>query len=99
MSGGSYDYLYSACDLDDLIRKQGVLGEMAERLAGLGYAKDAAFETEELLVILRHVESRMAVRLARLGKVWRAVEWWDAGDGSEQAVREALAAYRGEVGG
>jgi hypothetical protein len=99
MSGGSYDHLHSAFDLDDLLRKQGQLGEMADRLAGLGYAKDAALETHELVVILRHMEMRMAVRLARLSKVWRAVEWWDSGDGGEDGVRTALAAYRGETGG
>lgn len=99
MSGGSYDYLFQAFDLDDLLKKQYQLSEMADRLASFGYARDASLETHELLIILRQFEARTAVRLARLARVWKAVEWLDSGDGSEDAVREALASYRGEIGG
>jgi len=99
MSGGSYDYLCDAFDLDDLMRKKTSLQEMAARLAGLGYATDAATETEELLVMLRQWEIRARVRLARLSEVWKAIEWWDSNDWSEDAVRKALAAYRGEPAG
>ncbi|MFJ2110634.1 hypothetical protein ACIOEX_01675 [Streptomyces sp. NPDC087850] len=71
---------------------------MADRLAELGYAQDAAAETEELLVMLQQWEIRAQVRAKRLAGVWKAVEWWDSCDSGENGVREALAAYRGEPG-
>lgn len=98
MSGGSYNYLCLASDLEDLQARRWDLQEMASRLAGLGYAQDAARETEELLVLFRQWETRAAVRVARLSDVWKAVEWWDSHDSSESNVHEALAKYRGEHG-
>lgn len=98
MSGGSYNYLCHAFDLDDLLEKRGSLREMADRLAGLGYAEDAAKETEELLALLNQWRVRAEVRRNRLAAVWKAVEWLDSGDSGEDDVREALAAYRGEPG-
>jgi hypothetical protein len=94
MSGGSYNYLFAAQDLEDLQARRHDLEEMANRLAGLGYAQDAARETEELLVLFRQWETRAAVRMRRLTDVWQAVEWWDSNDSSEQRVHEALAKYR-----
>jgi hypothetical protein len=96
MSGGSYNYLNSTWDLDDLLKKRGDLEDMSARLAGLGWAEDAARETEELLVMLRQWEIRAETRINRLRDVWKAVEWWDSNDWSEAQVREALAKYRGE---
>jgi hypothetical protein len=96
MSGGSYNYLNSTWDLDDLLKKRGDLEDMSARLAGLGWAEDAARETEELLVMLRQWEIRAETRITRLRDVWKAVEWWDSNDWSEAQVREALAKYRGE---
>jgi hypothetical protein len=95
MSGGSYNYLCYMQDLEDLQSHRHGLEEMASRLAGLGYAQDAARETEELLVLFRQWETRAAVRMHRLADVWHAVEWWDSNDSSEDAVHEALAKYRG----
>lgn len=96
MSGGSFNYLCHTWDLDGLMEKRGSLEEMASELAGLGYAQDAARETEELLVMLRQWEVRASVRVERLREVWKAVEWWRSCDYSEDQVREALAEYRGE---
>lgn len=96
MSGGSYDYLCWVLDLGELAAKEHQLEEMADRLAGLGYAQDAARETQELLVQLRQFKVRADVRVKRLSDVWHAVEWWDSSDTAEQGVREALAKYRGE---
>lgn len=98
MSGGSYDYLYQVGDLDELLAKQLSLREMADRLAGLGYAPDAAAETEELLLLLRQWQVRADVRVKRLSDVWHAVEWWDSADSNEDGVRKALGEYRGEAG-
>lgn len=96
MSGGSYNYLGSICydDLAELLTKESDLRDMADRLAGLGYAEDAARETEELLVMLRQWKTRAEVRVRRLATVWHAVEWWDSHDWSEDQVRKALATYR-----
>lgn len=96
MSGGSYNYLFTVQDLEDLQAKRGSLEDMAERLAELGYAQDAARETEELLLLFRQWETRAQVRIRRLTDVWHAVEWWDSNDGSEEDVRQTLAKYRGE---
>lgn len=96
MSGGSYNYLFAAQDLEDLQSRRQDLEEMATRLAGLGYAQDAARETEELLALFRQWETRASVRMRRLADVWHAVEWWDSNDSSEQGVHEALAKYRGD---
>lgn len=43
MSGGSYDYLYSR-ELDWWALDGDSLSRMIDRLAGLGYAEDAARE-------------------------------------------------------
>lgn len=95
MSGGSYNYA-SLTEAHELQEHAYELGCIRDRLAGLGYAQDAAAETEELLVLLRQFEVRAGVRIKRLAQVWRAVEWWDSGDKGEDDVREALCAYRGE---
>lgn len=97
MSGGSYNYLCTAQDLEDLHARRHDLREMADRLAGLGYAQDAAAETEELLILLRQWEIRAGVRLQRLEKIWQAVEWWDSADWSEDKVKAALAEYRADA--
>lgn len=94
MSGGSYNYLCHAGDLDGLWAKRGSLDEMAERLAGLGYARDAALETEELVTLLRQWDVRATARISRLAGVWKAIEWWDSCDYGEDDVRETLAQYR-----
>ena len=98
MSGGSYDYLFTK-DASDLIAGYHVdeeLRKMADRLAALGYAEDAARETEELICMIAQARVRIDVRAQRLRAVWKAVEWWDSGDNGEDGLQKALAAYRGE---
>lgn len=96
MSGGSYDYLCHIFDVRDVDSKTYALREMADRLAGLGYAEDAARETEETLLLYRQFEVRMMTRIERLRGVWKAVEWWDSADSGEEGVHAALAKYRGD---
>ncbi len=95
MSGGSYNYLCfrSANELFSLSTQED-LSAMSDRLAALGYAQDAARETEELLAIVRQATIRLQVRIDRLSNLWRAVEWVDSGDSVEDQIRDALAAYR-----
>ena len=70
---------------------------MADRLAKLGYADDAAKETMETLLEIRQAKNRIQTRLDRLRDVWRSVEWWDSCDTSEEGLKDALSKYRGEV--
>ncbi|MFJ3794948.1 hypothetical protein ACIPSJ_01530 [Streptomyces sp. NPDC090088] len=97
MSGGSYNWLYEIQDLEDLQARQHDLEAMAKRLAGLGYAHDAARETEELLVLFRQWQTRAAVRVSRLADLWQAIEYWDSADRTEDAVHTALATYRADT--
>lgn len=95
MSGGSYDYICFA-SADDLLAKKIEIQEMADRLAELGYAEDAAKETMALLLTLRQFENRIKAMQERLSGVWKAVEWWDSCDSGEDRVHEELKKYRGE---
>lgn len=96
MSGGSYNYLaYS--EAEHIYEKIEQLEAMSNDLASLGYAADAARETEELLCILRHFHIRVQVRLNRLNGVWHAMEWWRSGDSGECDVTDALKKYRASV--
>jgi hypothetical protein len=93
MSGGSYNYLCHA-EPDELLNKAEDLQFMADRLAGLGYASDAASETQELLLTVRQYQNRLEAMKCRLEGVWRAVEWWDSCDSGEDGVKDALDDYR-----
>lgn len=85
--------LWHVTDVYDLTREgQTALRELADDLAALGYAQDAARETEELLVMLRQWDVRVAVRVARLAEVWRVVSL----GGSERVIKAELATYRGD---
>jgi hypothetical protein len=97
VSGGAYEYLcWAADDFDQLMSKRHQLREMAERLTGLPYARDAAIETERLAAAIDRLEIQVQVRAEALADVWRAVEWWDSCDWTEDRVHQALAKYRGD---
>lgn len=95
MSGGSYDYLYCK-DIGDLVNSEKMLQTMADDLAFLGYAKDAAKETEEFLLTMRQFINRLETMRERLEPIWYAKEWWASGDQDENYFKEALKKYRGE---
>jgi len=95
MSGGSYDYLCFK-DAGEILGFEGQLRDMRDRLIGVGYAQDAARDTEEVLRIIRGYRARMECHLQALYEVWRSVEWWDSGDSGEDGVKKALSEYRGE---
>lgn len=96
MSGGSFNYLYRAQDLEDLSNHLYELDEMACALAELGYAPDAAQETADLLARIRSANAHAQASTGRLSEVWKAVEWARGGDWPQSAVGEALATYRGK---
>jgi hypothetical protein len=95
MSGGSYNYLCGALDLEDLLSKRHHLEEMADRLEGLSEiefpgAGAAGRMTRELLLKIRLWESHAAISAALLSDVWKSVEWWDSSDWGPDAVRDGL---------
>ncbi|MBE3038661.1 MAG: hypothetical protein IMZ62_07605 [Chloroflexi bacterium] len=70
---------------------------MADDLARLGYADDAAQETQELILELRQARNRIVTSRGRLYKLWKAKEWWESCDYSEDTFKECLAEYRGDT--
>lgn len=96
MSGGSYDYLCWK-EAGEILECEATIQQMADRLARLGYANDAAKETQLLLLEIRQAKNRLNVSIERLQNVWQAIEWWDSGDSSEKELQKALAFYRKEV--
>ena len=94
MSGGSYNYLCYADDLERLLGKQNELERMSERLIELGY-KDAAKETYQLLLKIQSFEVQAETIQKRLEGVWKAVEWMDSLDSGPDDVDAAIDKYRG----
>lgn len=95
MSGGSYNYLKDAMDLEDLLLKKNELEEMADRLEGMSEkefpgSSAAGRLTRELLVKLGLWESHANITIQILSGVWKDVEWWDSGDYGPDQVREGL---------
>jgi hypothetical protein len=95
MSGGSYNYLCGALDLEDLLNKIGDLEAMADRLESLPEkdfpgAGAAGKMTRELLVKINLWNSHANVTAALLSDVWKSVEWWDSCDWGPDAVRDGL---------
>ena len=84
MSGGSYNYLCYK-EASQLGEYRDELEQMAERLADLGYAADAAAETYVILNALRRTAALWeAAHKSGLIEVWRGIEWWDSGAGDEE---------------
>lgn len=95
MSGGSFDYLCHK-DVPELMGRLDAIQEMADALAFLGYAEDAAKETQELIQTLKQMNIRLEVMKDRLSGVWKAMEWWRSGDWGEDQFKESLQLYRGQ---
>ena len=93
MSGGSYNYLYGN-SVGSLLDEEVTIQAMADRLAGLGYADDAAKETQDLLLSIRQFKNRIGTMSERLSGVWQTIEWWDSGDSGEETFKKALMEYR-----
>ena len=93
MSGGSHDYLCYK-DPDELLYHLSMVQKMADDLARLGYAQDAARETNEVIAICHQFDARISARLQRLRPVWLALEWWHSGDMNEDGFKFNLERYR-----
>lgn len=92
MSGGYYNYLY--CRIDSLIDREYDLEEMANDLADLGYAYDAALATGKLISKIRQFKKDIIKNSESLSEVWKAMEYWRSGDWGEDSLKEALDKYR-----
>src|SRR5215212_1916341 len=95
MSGGSYNYLYSALDLEELLAKAEDLERMADRLEGLpeiefSGAGAAGRMTRHLLNMIKLWEFHANITAELLSGVWHDVEWWDSNDYGPDQVREGL---------
>jgi hypothetical protein len=91
MSGGSYNYLYCKGS-DDINESRQDIKDMRDRLIELGH-KDAAQETESVLLMMDSFEVRINARLNRLQDVWHSVEWYDSSDSGIEAVNESIKKY------
>lgn len=72
------------------------LQKMADAIAKLGYAPDAAKEAMDFLLTIRACQNRLEAMRDRLSPIFYAMEWWQSGDSSEEDFKEALGRYRGE---
>lgn len=95
MSGGSYNYLCGALDLEDLLSKRRDLEEMANRLETLSEVEfpgctAAGKLTRELLIKIELWESHATITAGLLSDVWKSVEWWDSNDWGPEQVRKEL---------
>jgi len=96
MSGGSYDYLFGATSLDELVDKRHALREMADRLSRLDEAEfpgatAVARSTQRLVYQLDLWDAHVEAQAGLLSGVWHAVEWWDSNDYSASQVVDELA--------
>lgn len=94
MSGGSFNYLCFA-ESYNIFEKRSDIADMRDKLIEFGY-KDAAKETESLLLMMDAFEVRVDARLERLKNVWQSVEWCCSGDSGRDAVEESIKKYREE---
>lgn len=95
MSGGSYNYLCGALDLEDLLSKRRDLEAMANRLETLPEkefpgAHAAGKLTRELLIKIDLWDSHASITAGLLSDVWKSVEWWDSNDYGPDQVRVEL---------
>ncbi len=97
MSGGSFNYLCWKDAAEIMEKALPDLEEMGKTLAELGWAEDAATETEDLLRIMRSFLIRADVRVRALARLWKSVEWMVSCDSGLDHIREELAAYRGDL--
>lgn len=71
-----------------------LIQELADELAELGYAADAAAETQDLVLEVRRCRNRLASYQRRLRDLWVELDRWRAGDSSEDSFKKVLEEYR-----
>lgn len=92
MSGGSFDYLFLAIDVDGVLglaNRTDDIKRMADRLQELGH-HSAALYTRTILGSLALAQINIGREAGALKDVWKAVEWLDSCDWGEDKVTEAV---------
>jgi hypothetical protein len=92
MSGGSFNYVCFA-ESYNIFEKRNNIADMRDKLIEFGY-KDAARETESLLLLMDSFETRVDAHLERLKEVWHSVEWCCSGDEDMIGVENSIKKYR-----
>jgi hypothetical protein len=91
VSGGSYDYLFS-WPVERVFSDRTQLRRMAERLEALGPDYDLfAILTRAILHTIDEDLRETDAFLRAMEPLYKAIEWWDSNDWTEDEVREALA--------
>lgn len=97
MSGGSYNYLYCAEEMDDLLEKKTALKQMLKRLKEIDRANLAYQETLNLLIIIENYENylnelnkKINKKISELQEIWKAIELVDSHDLSEDELSKAV---------
>lgn len=93
MSGGSFNYASSVCDLKSLIEHLDDLKELSEELDTLAQESRAAVDTGVLLILAEYLDNLIQTKANTLGHVWHELEWWRSGDRGEDDFRKAIVAY------
>lgn len=100
MSGGSYNYIcHKMHDPTQLFHEIDTMKRMAEALATLGY-DDIAHETREAVNDVRKLRrlcEAFSNNHRRLEKAWRAVEWKESFDITEESMHGILKEVEGEL--
>lgn len=92
MSGGSYNYLCWK-DVPELFNSLEELELIRDRLIELK-AEDAGAATQELVVKIKQFKTELASAKNRMEDIWKAVEWLDSCDDSEETFRQHLKKWR-----
>lgn len=88
MSGGSFNYLCDAGNLEELARKADDLTDMGRAL--FEYAPDHPATARTVALVKLISETRIDNSLR---DVWEAMEWWKSCDWSEDDLKNALAEF------
>jgi len=100
MSGGSYNYLFTKESLFELMENVTDLEDMNKRLKQLKNNELVSKATQELLdeveklrQFIDNCEKRNQSKILELSEVWKAVEFCDSGDYSQDEIQQAIKEY------
>jgi len=93
MSGGSFDYLWTA-DVPELFERHGSLIDIHEAFEEAGVTGVAA-STEYFRKELVRQFNRLEKLRSELEPVWRAMELWKSGDVTEEEFRQTVKRFYG----
>lgn len=87
MSGGSFNYLFLAWELDQLGEHREDIKRMGTVLEGFGLRGVRALEkTKQVLALMDQVDELAQ----QLSDVWHDVEWWQSHDYSRDQIEKVL---------